>query len=363
MRQLSTLVFILAGARVTAAADVHALLEQLKDPSPEVHNQACKQLIAMGKAAAGVLTANLDDAEANAHHRLSYIVDRAEGLYAPGDPWDRSRNVIEGSDVAVWLDGTTKHVRVTEGQRRVHIVESPASIRIEVEGDECGGVGSETYTGRDPQELVHKHYGAWDIYMRWGGGVGPRWSVEGRTLVGPRYQDPRPIVRRTVIRSFDVLRDWVRGQMAAAALPAKKRRRVEKLLGAGLDALARPGTDPDKIHTFVRVSDDLRRAMADVELPDPGELLPPPKNVRLGVTTSTVSDGTRIDSVVAKSRGQRLGLRVGDIIVTVQGRSLPRRGLAKIIREVGEQKLMVEVRRGGKTVKLAERRGKKARRR
>jgi hypothetical protein len=362
MRQLSTLCFCLALGRPAAGADVHALLEQLKDPSPKVHNQACKQLIAMGKTAAGVLTANLDDAEANAHHRLSYIVDRAEGLYAPGDPWDRSRNVIEGSDVAVWLDGDTKHVRVTEGRRRVHIVESAASIRIEVEGDECGGTGSETYTGRDPQELVHKHYGAWDIYMRWGGGVGTRWSVEGRTLSGPRYEPPGPIVRRTAMRTFDVLRDWVRGQMEAAALPQKKRARVEKLLSAGLDALARPGTGPDKIHAFVRISDDLRRAMTAVKLPDPGELLPPPKRVRLGVTTSTVSDGTRIDSVVSKSRGERLGLRVGDIIVTVQGRSLPRRGLAKAISEVGEAKLIVEVRRGEKTVKLTERVGKKGRR-
>jgi hypothetical protein len=362
MRQLTFWLAATVVARPAAAADVHELLEQLRDPKPQVHDAACKQLIAMGERAAGVLTANLDDEAANAHHRLSYIVDRAQGVYAPGDPWDRSRNVIEGTNVEVWLDGDTKHVRLVEGARRVHIIETSASIRIEVQGNECGGVTRETYTARDPQELVHKHWGAWDIYTRWGGGVGKRWSVEGHTLTGARLEERGPIVRRTVMRNFDVLRTWVRGQMEAAAVPAKRRARVEKQLRAGLEALAGGGETAAKVQAFVKISDELRRAMAAANLPDPGELLPPPAHIRLGVTTSSEADGTRVDSVAPDSRGARIGLEVGDVILEVQGRTVPRRGLARTIRAVGEERLTLKVRRDGRVVKLTERNRKRRRR-
>jgi len=347
---------IVAASTPTRAADGQALVAELKDPKPAVHDAACAALIAAGASVRMLVAANLADTEANRYHSLAYILDRIDRLYLPGDPWDRSRNVIVGTELDVWLEGKTKHVKVIEGSRRVHIVETDDRITVQAQARECGRDVSEEVTGRTPQELSLQHFGAFDVYQRWGGGIGPIWEVEGRTLTGGKLHEPGPILRRVADRRFDAFRAWVRGQMSAASVTAAGRDEVERGIAAALAALSRPVSEgSDRVQAHNTAADTLRATLARLGLPDPGELLPAPARVRLGVTTTEGPEGRpTVASVPMGTRAERVGLRTGDVIVSVQGRAVDRRRLSDAVRKVGEAPIIIAVLRDGQPLELRE---------
>jgi hypothetical protein len=95
------------------------------------------------------------------------------------------------------------------------------------------------------------------------------------------------------------------------------------------DDAQRQRIDPDQRKlqdVYLKACDDLRKQLADVGLPDPGPLLPPPEGVRLGVVMDGESDpltgGLMISVVTPGSRGQKIGLTAQDVVHAINGQAI-----------------------------------------
>src|SRR5207302_70323 len=76
---------------------------------------------------------------------------------------------------------------------------------------------------------------------------------------------------------------------------------------------------------YNRACDNLRGVLQDLHLPDPGELLPPPANARLGVRALPGPDDSgpvTIEHIMPGSRAEKIGLQVNDVIQTVNGQEV-----------------------------------------
>jgi hypothetical protein len=72
---------------------------------------------------------------------------------------------------------------------------------------------------------------------------------------------------------------------------------------------------------YLDACDDLRKMLADLKLPDPGTALPPPSAMRLGVAVGPEPEMI-INSVDTGSRAERIGLKVGDSVVSINGKPI-----------------------------------------
>jgi S1-C subfamily serine protease len=61
-----------------------------------------------------------------------------------------------------------------------------------------------------------------------------------------------------------------------------------------------------------------------------------------------------VEALPPGSRGERLGLRPGDLILTVNNRPVSARDLAAAVRKAAETPLVLEIRRNGKELRLSE---------
>jgi C-terminal processing protease CtpA/Prc len=168
--------------------------------------------------------------------------------------------------------------------------------------------------------------------------------------------------------AFDVdddlgeLRDLIERQMDDADMPEAKRREVVGILErmraarAGHDPLA---ADPARAHrqmdAFNRDADALRGRMKDLQLPDPGDALPPGPDARLGIeVVEDAEEGVTVLHVIPGARAARLGVEPLDVITRVNGMAVT--DARDVRRAVTDAKppLVIEVTRDGEPVKLEE---------
>jgi membrane-associated protease RseP (regulator of RpoE activity) len=156
------------------------------------------------------------------------------------------------------------------------------------------------------------------------------------------------------------LRQNINDEIARSKLTADQSKAV-------LDQLARvqtahddvgAGGDPAKENEqYLNNCDALRKQLANAGLSDPGTLLPPPANSRLGVTVSNASDlpgaGVAVGSVIDGSRAQKIGLIANDIIKTMNDQPINDiTDLRKIV--MASKQLSLIVIRNGQEVTLRE---------
>jgi S1-C subfamily serine protease len=114
------------------------------------------------------------------------------------------------------------------------------------------------------------------------------------------------------------------------------------------------------VKKYNALSDALRQKLEELKLPGPGDALPPPARARLGVsvaapgTDDAVANGVRVTAVSPGSRGEKLGLKNGDIIRKVNGK--PVEDAASLRRTLTDNKdpLVLDVERGGVQAVLRE---------
>jgi S1-C subfamily serine protease len=103
--------------------------------------------------------------------------------------------------------------------------------------------------------------------------------------------------------------------------------------------------------------DNLRKVLAELHLPDPGDALPPPEGARLGVQAIGGFDdnaAVTIGHVMPGSRAGKIGLMPGDVIEVVNGAQV--HGVKELRRLVTEHTkgLVVEGTRNGRKLRLEE---------
>ena len=91
---------------------------------------------------------------------------------------------------------------------------------------------------------------------------------------------------------------------------------------------------PDDIEAQIRrynaLSDAVRQKLEDLNLPGPGDALPPPARARLGISVAApeaidapgAAGGVLVTLVMPGGRGDKLGLKPGDVIRRVNGKSV-----------------------------------------
>jgi hypothetical protein len=335
----------------TAPADeIDVLIAQLGDDDPGQRDQAAQKLLTIGAPALSRLrqAADSDDPETSA--RATSLVRRLTRRLPPGGTHIRGpvQLQMQATNTSVITD-------VVNGPQKIHIETSGAKIAMHVSCTEGGEETAEDYAADSPQELRDLNPEAYTLYARWGG------ERFGAFHINPNGGIVRFAIAQQAAGGddLDALRGKIQDAMTAAKTPAEQQKQV-------LDALdnvedIRDSGPGEKPADYVAASDALRKLLSDLKLPDPGQTLPPPAGVRLGVSLAPIdlapnapASGFVVNTVEPNSRGEKIGLRAGDIIEKINGNPVTSvQVLRKIVTDhpVG---LMIEGQRGDKPLKLSE---------
>lgn len=339
-----------AYADAPPAETIDRLIAQLGDNDFKVREESSRKLKEIGKPALDALkkAAKLDDPEIQT--RAEAIVKRIEQRPVPGGIGERTVGSIRLS-----MTGEVRTIDINEVNRKIQIRLSDIGIEMTVSATENGKEIKETYTARDAEQLRNDNPQAADLFERWAH-VGADLSIRNGLMIqgggngGLLWQ---------VVDPLEVLRERVELQMKDADTPEAKRKEVFELVDKAQAANRRDWTTEEErdkqLNEYFARSDELRKKLVDLKLPDPGDELPPPANARLGVQLMSDPDrGLRVDKVVAGGRASKIGLEAGDVIQKINGKEI--REVTQLRRAIAQAKggLVIEGLRDGKELKLSE---------
>jgi hypothetical protein len=246
-------------------------------------------------------------------------------------------------------DGQGTLIELSDEGRQIRILKDEGKITLTVSAAEAGKLTSETYTAKDPAELKEISPQAHAVFEKWGGGPGPGWQIQGG------FQIPG----NPIVMPLQALANLIENAMDDADTPAPRRQEVFDML-AELRATSEPRqfeTEQQKdqrLQEYFALSDKLRVKLADLDLPDPGEALPPPHHGRLGIQLDAGGEALVVDKVVTGSRGEKIGLQTGDVITRINDREV--RSLQQLRQALLDFRppITVETIRGGRTLRLKE---------
>ena len=272
---------------------------------------------------------------------------------------------MNGARVVEVLDDEGRRLRVSDG---------PAGVEVELSGGDDAGEGPIRFRARSAEELRRTSPEAYLLYQRWAdGGMQAGAIFRGRRLPRVRAQilpmaPPGGLLRPPADDLLDLELRLRRNMVQAGVEPRQQQavldlmRELRRIQEEG--RLAAPDDLDVRIEKYNLLSDALRKRLEALELPDPGNALPPPAKARLGISVGTPLDGdpladppdegVTVTRVLPKSRGEKVGLKPGDVIRSVNGKAVNTTGeLRTAVTEV-EGGLVVEVKRGDETVTLRE---------
>lgn len=362
--------------------DAQSLVARLGDADFKVREAASERLKAMGPAALPALKdaiASSQDPEVCS--RADSLVRQIERPRVPRDwlgPDGFGGRGFGAMHVSTFTVRGTRLIKVRDGGgvRKVTISEGPGGIELTVAGLDAGKEVTATFRARTPAELAEQDADAYRIYQRWANNGG------AQVFRGPRLGRPAPLIRpqflpapppdpvlRPPADDLVALEAALLRQLQEAKVPADQRQTVQNLVDAmqNLQAEGRaldPAEWDEQIRKYNALSDALRQKLADLKLPDPGGALPPPAKSRLGVSVSEARvDGMDLGGgenavvvrrVIAGSRGDKLGLKEGDVILKVNGKAVPDTAALRRSVSEGNAPLVIDVTRGGAAATLRE---------
>jgi len=161
------------------------------------------------------------------------------------------------------------------------------------------------------------------------------------------------------MQSLATLKAQLPLQLAAAKVKDDERRTVIDLLQTLEAILVRPIHTPDEqvaqAREYLARGGELRDLLDDLRLADPGDLLPPGPRSRLGILfRPNAPDGRPyVTQVLPQYRGDKMGMQVGDIVVTLNGAPV---SAADLVQQVvkATRPYRIEVLRSGRKVLLEE---------
>jgi hypothetical protein len=374
---LSVVVPPRAGAEPGAAAppatrpadDVAGLIAQLGDPEFRVRRDASARLRDLGRSALPELRQAAQDKNPEIRARASQLVRVLEYHPIPGRP--QMHGFARQRRVSYRMVNGRRSIDVDDYGRRIQITEGDDGIVMTVTGETDGKPDTQIYRARTPEELQTDNAEAYVVYQRYAqaGGVEADGGFQGNVIIRrngqlilvPRFQ-PAPVIIAQAGDDLAGLRDKLDDAMKTSNLPPVQRARVHNALdqiqqSRNFDPAAAPldGED-DQIGRYDKACDDLRKLVKDLNLPDPGEALPPPKSARLGVNVAPepLSNAIVVSHVLPHSRAERIGLQDDDVIRKINGKPVADvKDLRRLVTEIPKG-MVVEVTRDGRDLKLRE---------
>jgi hypothetical protein len=350
-------------ARAAAAADdaaaseeVKKLIDQLGDGEYAKREQAAKRLKAIGKPALPALKAALTGDDAEVVARAQAIIKRIEVRPLPaGDP-NAVNALIQPNRVQMGVVDGNRVIEVVEGGREIKITDGPDGVTMSVTGLVDGVRTTEEYSAKDAPQLKAENPEAYALYERWTGGPGAGFILRGGRL-GGQVQIGGGVggfnIAPAVPDELTQLRARLEKQMRDNQFKDEQRDAVTQALEKVIEART-GGAVNAGMEKYTEQCDELRKTLEQFKL-DPGELLPPPAKTRLGISLSTDEDGRlAVQRVAENSRAQRIGLKAGDAIRTVDGKAVTTVGELRKLVGGKEKGLTVEVTRDGQNVTLEE---------
>ena len=348
-----------AGGAADPADEVPTLISQLGDVDFKVRQAASDRLKEIGVAALPALKEAVTAAQdPEICSRADALVRDIERPKVPadwlGDDGFGGRG-FGGTNVTTSTINGISRVTVQDhtGRRKVIIVTGPMGIDLAVTGiDDAGRPVTARFHARNAEQLRDQDPDAYRVYQRWAAGrngavmrgrrliVPPgrgQFRVEALPQVMPEVRVralPEPMLRPPADDLVNLEARVVR-ELQKADVPADQQRDVRDLLRrlqelqAEGQAIA-PADWNKQILRYNQLSDALRDRLRDLKLPDPGDALPPPATSRLGISVAAgdpgiagrADEGLLVARVMPDSRGERLGLREGDVIRSVNGKAV-----------------------------------------
>jgi hypothetical protein len=361
-----------ASAAEPLSPEIATLIRQLGDDDFHVRQKASAKLEAMGKTAIPALREARKSSDPEVHTRAEALlasIDRPVLGPVPQASGNGSQSISTS-----FFNGI-RTTDVEEPGRTTHIEESPGGIRMTVAGQLDGKPVTRTYKVKSADELRKDAPDAFALFQQFNGGV------EGQILI--QGQGGQIIVRGNVRQNWaqilaqqnaaqraaqvnahgdniNVLEDKIKTQMDDARTPDAQRDEVDKLLEKlrNAPAPAANAADTDApMRDYDRMCDDLRKKLAELKLPDPGDALPPPAAGRLGISAAeenVAGLGLIITHILPNSRAEKLGLKEHDVIQKVNHQAVhSTHELRKIVMD-HPGNLIIEGLRDGKELKLEE---------
>jgi hypothetical protein len=353
-----------APSDTSASDEISGLIARLGDPDYRVRRDATSRLHEIGNAALPALREATTAGKPEVQARAAQIVRTLEYRRVPGRPRGRGRGA---ANVNLSVENGRRSIHIDDQGRQIKISQGPDGIEMVVTGELDGRAATETFRAKTPQDLRISSPEAFALYQRWAAALGPDWGDDagGNFLIlrgGNMIVIPAPPIVRAGGDDLAGLKQGVEDQMVRARLGADQRQRVRDALAEveesrRLNAPDRIANPDQEIRRYEDACDDLRKALSDNKLPDPGEKLPPPKSARLGISVSSESvddSGILVGHVLADSRADHIGLREDDVIRKINGADVHDvKELRRLVTEHARG-LSLDITRDGKQMKLQE---------
>jgi hypothetical protein len=297
--------------------------------------------------------AQLNDPEI--HFRAESIIRRIERRPVPGN---RNEATAFLRSIRMSLVNGVRIIDIKQVGRVIQIQQGSQGIEMKVTANENGKAISETYKALDEETLQRDNPEAAELYKKWTKTVAT-WPMRNGLMI----QDQGGfVVEGPVFQIYDPLetfRERVEGQMKDAKLPEKDVLEVGALLDkVQLSHQPMIGVmlQQDKdLNQYFANSDELRRKLAELKLPEPGDELPPPPHARLGVSLRINPErGLWVNKVIAGGRAEKLGIMEGDLIQKVNGKEVRDIIELKRLLEAANNELIIEGLRDEKELRLVE---------
>lgn len=351
MRMLPVLILCLISASLPAfqatrpAQDVQRLILQLGDEDFRKREAAQEQLVGMGAEILPALREARKIEDPEIQSRLDQVIRRLEQRPIPGGPLKAGpghRITAHTLNADILPDGCV--VTVQESGRRITITKRANGVIVTVSAVINGKLISETYQAANAAQLRTENPEVYQIFARWGGGDGPDYD---HTKVS-RTVDP-----------VDAFQNLLEDRMDELNLPLAQRNELLGLMHKISMAMARGFDETDqqreaRLKELFAHADAFHEKLSELGLPDPGEALPPPAKARLGIQLVAQNELLQVEKVVAGQRGEKIGLKAGDIISKVNDREVKTLGQLRQALVESKGPLTIEGLRNDQPLKLAE---------
>jgi hypothetical protein len=356
----------LAQAAAQSTPEIDALINQLGQDDYHIRLDAATRLKAIGQVAVPAVKKALSSQDPEVHARAEEILDDIEHpqVLLP-------QPTGFGSQIRISVINGAKVIDVLEPGRTIHIEQGPAGIRMKVAGKLDGMHVIREFNTRTAEQLRQENPDAFALFQQYAAnGNAIRFGFQGNGLrihananvrvngifIGPggavHPVMPQPLLPIAPAQvnpggdNLDGLELKIAGQMKARNLPEAEQEDVKGLLKQLREGAVLNNAEPDaRIRDYDRHCDALRKKLADLNLADPGDALPPPASRRLGISVAPEmipGQGLVITHVQAGSRAARLGLKEQDSVLKVNN---------KEIRTIAELRKIVTDNAGGLVVK------------